>query len=305
MTQTPALFSDAPIALVVAHTIAEFPINTFLESIVVSADNTLYITSHYEGKEIRIAADGIPTTHAAITGKATGLAATPDGGLLLSGWDSDNISVVWKITPDGTASLLVSLPDAIFLNGLTPLTDHLYLIADSYRGAIWELNLTQASVQIWLEHPLLARANPENEIPAVNGLKIFDQVLYASNTQNAQIVQIPIQANHQPGSPTVFVRNANLDDFAFDKAGNLYGTTHVFNSVVKIAPDGSITTIAKAEEGMVGTTACAFGKSQGDCTHLYVTTNGGMSFPPPTGVESAKVVRLDVGVEGLALGNFQ
>ncbi|OUL23946.1 gluconolactonase [Nostoc sp. RF31YmG] len=302
MTQTPALFSDVPVALVPAHTIAEFPINTFLESIVVSADNTLYITSHYEGTVIRIGADGIPTIHAAIAGKATGLVATPDGSLLLSGWDSDNTSVVWKIALDGTASLLVALPDAIFLNGLTPLTDRLYLIADSYRGAIWELNLTQASVRIWLEHPLLARANPENEIPAVNGLKILDRVLYASNTQNAQIVQIPIQANLQPGSPTVFVSNANIDDFAFDKAGNLYGTTHVFNSVVKIAPDGSITTIAKAEQGMLGTTACAFGKSEGDRTHLYVTTNGGMSFPPPTGVESALVVRLDVGVEGLALG---
>lgn len=302
MTQISELFNDAPIALVPAYTIAEFPINTFLESIVVSADNTLYITSHYEGKVIRIGADGVPTTHAAIAGKATGLAATPDGGLLLSGWDDQNTSVVWKIAPDGTASLLVSLPDAIFLNGLTHLTDNLYLIADSYRGAIWELNLTQASVRIWLEHPLLARGNPDNEIPAVNGLKIFDQVLYASNTQNAQIVRIPIQAHHEPGEPEVFVSYANIDDFAFDKAGNLYGTTHVFNSVVKIAPDGSITTIAKAEEGMVGTTASAFGKSEGSRTHLYVTTNGGMSFPPPTGVESGKVVRLDVGIEGLPLG---
>jgi hypothetical protein len=31
------------------------------------------------------------------------------------------------------------------------------------------------------------------------------------------------------------VQNANIDDFAFDQAGNLYGTTHVFNSVVKVA----------------------------------------------------------------------
>ncbi|MBR8832513.1 MAG: SMP-30/gluconolactonase/LRE family protein [Stigonema ocellatum SAG 48.90 = DSM 106950] len=208
---------------------------------------------------------------------------------------------VSQIASDGAASILVSLPDAIFLNGLTHLTDQLYLIADSYRGTIWELNVVQSSARIWLEHPLLARANPENEIPAVNGLKIFDDILYASNTQNAQIVRIPIQANHQPGEPEIFVRNANIDDFAFDKAGNLYGTTHVFNSVVKIAPDGSITTIAQAEQGMAGTTAAAFGASEGDRTHLYVTTNGGMSFPPPTGIQPARVVRLSVGIEGLPL----
>jgi len=301
MAQAPALFSDTPVVLVPAHTIAEFPVNTFLESIVVAADNALLITSHYEGKIIRIGADGVPTTYAEVAGKATGLASTSDGSLLLSGWDEHNTCVVWQIASDRVASILVSLPDAIFLNGLTHLIGQLYLIADSYRGAIWELNVSEGSVRIWLEHPLLARANPENEIPAVNGLKIFDNILYASNTQNAQIVRIPIQASHQPGEPEIFVRNANIDDFAFDKAGNLYGTTHVFNSVVKISPDGSITTIAQAEQGMAGTTAAAFGKSEGDRTHLYVTTNGGMSFPPPTGIEPAKVVRLEVGVEGLLI----
>ncbi|MBW4582728.1 MAG: gluconolactonase [Tildeniella nuda ZEHNDER 1965/U140] len=292
---------DAPVALVPTHTIAEFPVNTFLESIVVSADQTLFITNHYEGKVIRIGADGVPTTHATIAGKATGLAALPDGSLLLSGWDDQNTCVVWQIALDGAASVLVSLPDALFLNGLTYLTDDRYLIADSYRGAIWELNAVQGSVRIWLEHPLLSRADLENATPAVNGLKIFGNNLYASNTQNAQMVRVPIQADYQPGEPEIFVQNVNIDDFAFDRAGNLYGTTHVFNSVVKIAPDGSITTIAQADQGMTGTTAVAFGRSQGNLTHLYVTTNGGMSFPPPTGVEAAKVVCLDVGIEGLPL----
>ncbi len=301
MSQLPDLFSDVPVALVPAHTIAEFPANTFLESIVVSDDNTLFISSHYEGKIIRIGADGVPTTHTAIAGKATGLAALPDGSLILSGWDAQETCVIWRITLDGTASVLVTLPEAIFLNGITHLTDQLYLIADSYRGAIWELDLTQASVRIWLEHPLLTRANPENGTPGVNGLKICNQMLYASITQNFQIVRIPIQANHQPGEPEIFVRDANIDDFAFDQAGNLYGTTHVFNSLVKIAPDGSMTTIAQAAQGMAGNTAVAFGKAE-QRTQLYVTTNGGMSFPPPTGIESAKVVCLEVGIAGLVLG---
>jgi sugar lactone lactonase YvrE len=296
----PPLFIEAPIALVSAHIVAEFPLNTFLESIVVDANNTLFVTSHYDGKIIRIGADGVPITHATVPGKATGLAFAPDGTLLLTGWDDRDTPVVWRVSLQGTVDVLVTLPDALFLNGLTCLADSLYLIADSYRGAIWELDVARDSVRIWLEHPLLARSTPENPTPAVNGLKIFDKVLYASNTQNAQIVRIPLQS-HQPGEPEVFVQNANIDDFAFDRAGNLYGTTHVFNSMVKIAPDGSITTIARAEQGMVGTTAAAFGRADGDSTHLYVTTNGGMSFPPSTGIETAKVVRLDVGVEGLPL----
>ncbi|OCR00308.1 gluconolactonase [Oscillatoriales cyanobacterium USR001] len=295
------LFSDAPIALVPAHTITEFPINTFLESIVVGSDNTLFITSHYDGKIYRIGADKNPIIHAEVDGKATGLALQSDGSLLLSGWNAENISVVWQISTEGNVKILATMPDAIFLNGLTHLTNQTYLIADSYKGAIWELDATEGKVKVWLEHPCLARKNLENEIPAVNGIKIFGNFLYASNTQNAEIIKIPIEANNQPGEPLVFVKNANIDDFAFDIQGNLYGTTHVFNSVVKIDSNGDITTIAQAEEGMVGTTAVAFGKAAGDRTSLYVTTNGGMSFPPPTGLESGKVVRLDVGIEGLPI----
>lgn len=288
--------------LLPAQAIAEFPVNTFLESIVVDADNTLFITSHYEGKVFRISADGAISTHAAIAGKATGLALTPNGELLLSGWDEKETSVVWLIASDGTVKLLTELPEAIFLNGLTRLDSDNYLIADSYRGAIWQLNVPTKTVSIWLEHPDLARTSPEEVFPAVNGLKIYDNFLYASNTQKKQIVKIPILADRlAAGEPEIFLTGVNIDDFAFDIEGNLYGTTHVFNSVVKIAPDGSVTTIAQLEQGMAGSTALAFGTSEGDRTSIYVTTNGGMSFPPATGIESGKVVKLEVSTAGLPL----
>ncbi|NMF59411.1 SMP-30/gluconolactonase/LRE family protein [Pseudanabaena yagii] len=287
--------------LLPAQAIAEFPVNTFLESIVVDADNTLFITSHYEGKVFRISTDGVVATHATIAGKATGLALTPNGELLLSGWDEKETSVVWLIASDGTVELLTELPEAIFLNGLTGLDGDNYLIADSYRGAIWQLNVPTKTVSIWLEHADIARTSPEEVFPAVNGLKIYDNFLYASNTQKQQIVKIPILADRLAGEPEIFLSGINIDDFAFDIEGNLYGTTHVFNSVVKIAPDGTVTTIAQLEQGMAGSTALAFGTSEGDRTSIYVTTNGGMSFPPATGVESGKVVRLEVGIAGLPL----
>jgi sugar lactone lactonase YvrE len=292
---------EPQIALVPARTIAEFPVNTFLESIVIDADNTLFITNHYAGTVLKIGTDGFPQDHATITGKATGLALTTDGELLLSGWDEEETSVVWRISTKGTIELLTKLPEAQFLNGLTRLGGDRYLIADSYRGAIWELNISTKAVSIWLEHPELARSSPAEVFPAVNGLKIFDNFLYASNTQKQQIVRIPLLANGLAGEPEIFLSGINLDDFAFDQDGNLYGTTHVFNSVVKISRDRSITTIAQLEQGMAGSTALAFGRIEGDRTSIYVTTNGGMSFPPATGIESAKVVRLEVGIAGLPL----
>lgn len=299
--ELPPIFAETPVMEVPARRVAEFPVNTFLESIAVGKDNTLFVSSHYDGKVFRIGADGVAVLHAAIAGKATGLAVKEDGSLLLSAWDDQDVPTVFIISPQGEAQVLVTLPDAIFLNGLTYLKDDVYLIADSYRGAIWKLNVTSKTVEIWLEHPMLARSSSGSVFPAVNGLKIYDDVLYASVTEKMQLVKIPLQSNGQPGEPEIFLQNINLDDFAFDIDGNLYGTTHVYNSVVKITPSGSITTIAQAEQGMIGTTALAFGRIEGEQTKVYVVTNGGMSLPPTTGIESGKVVCLDVSSVGLPL----
>jgi hypothetical protein len=296
----PPIFANTPIANVTARRIAEFPLNTFLESIAVAPDNALFVSSHYDGKVFRIGADGVPVLYAVIPGKATGLAFRGDS-LLLSAWDDQDIPTVFTISPQGKAEVLIKLPDAIFLNGLTYLKEDIYLIADSYRGAIWELNVAQKTIDIWLEHPMLARSSSNSVFPAVNGLKIYDNVLYASVTEKMQLVRIPLLSNDKPGTPEVFLENINLDDFAFDMDGNLYGTTHVYNSVVKITPSGSVITIAEAEQGMVGSTALAFGRVEGEKTKIYVVTNGGMSLPPATGIESGKVVCLDVGAVGLPL----
>jgi hypothetical protein len=59
--------------------------------------------------------------------------------------------------------------------------------------------------------------------------------------------------------------------------------------------------IAETEQGITGSTALAFGRVEGDCTSIYVVTNGGMSLPLPTGIAPAQVVRLEVGIEGLPL----
>jgi hypothetical protein len=271
----PPIFENTPVELVKSQQIAEFPVNTFLESIAIAADNIL--------------------------GKAAGLAFLSDKELLLTGWNENSVATIFKISPQGAVETLITLPDAIFLNGITHLTGDRYLIADSYRGAIWKLDAAQTSARIWLEHPLLARTSADKELPAANGLKVFNQALYVSNTEKQHIVRIPILENAQPGEPTIFIDRVNIDDFAFDCRGNLYGTTHIYNSVVKISPEGKVTAIAQAEEGMAGSTALAFGRNDGDRTGIYVVTNGGMSYPLPTGIESAKVVRLEIGIEGLPL----
>lgn len=297
----PPIYADTPIELAPAKIITSFPVNTFLENLAIAPDGTIFVTNHEVGQIIRITPDGNQQIHANVAGKVSGLAFTSDGGLVVTGWNADSIPVVSLVAADGTVETLLTLPDAIFLNGITPLSDTQYLTADSYRGGIWLIDIAQRLSTIWLEHSLLARSSSENVIPAANGLKRFANFLYVSNTEKMLLLRIPLGTANEPGEPEIFVEQTNIDDFAFDVEGNLYGATHIYNSVVKITQDGNTTIIAQAEQGVIGSTAVAFGQTESDRTAIYVVMNGGMFLPPPTGVVPANVVRIEVGKAGSPL----
>ena len=288
----PLIFDAFPVERNPAATLAAFPINTFLENLVVDETGRLYITSHEDGKIVRLDPGSAPETHAAIAGKVAGIAFSNDGSLIVSGVDAEGVAAIFQVAVDGGVTTLLSLPEALFLNGITQLSGDLYLVADSYRGAIWEVDIVQRSAQIWLEHPLLARQNPDILIPAVNGLKRFGDTLYVSNTERMSLLKIGISESSQPLSPELWLEGVNVDDFALDSEGNLYGATHIYNSVIRITPEGDITTIAQLEDGVTGSTAVALGQTQNTLKTLYVVTNGGMFLPPPTGVIPAEVVAL-------------
>lgn len=313
--ELPPIFADDPVVLVPSTTVAEFPVNTFLENIVVDDDGTLFVTSHETGTLLKITPDGAVSELATLEGKVAGLAIAPednstsasDSALLVTGWTADNVPVISQVALDGTVTTLATLPEAVFLNGITPISANRYLIADSYRGAIWQLDTETGTVEIWLEHPLLARRSPESPIPAVNGIKRFGDTLYVSNTDQMLLLTVAIDEQGAAGEPEVLLEGVNIDDFAFAADGTLYGATHIYNSVIEITPDGAITVIAQAEQGVTGSTALAFGPGFDDASEggadsgaaLYVVTNGGMFLPPPTGVAPAKVVRLEVSNAGL------
>lgn len=298
--QLPVIFDRTPEAIAPAQTIAEFPVNTFLENIAIDAQGTIFVTSYEEGKVYRVMPNGNHAEFAHISGTVAGIAIDRTGNILIAGVNGQT-STIFRIDLTGTVESIVTLPEAIFLNGITHLQGDRYLVADSYKGAIWDVDVTTKTAKIWIQDNLLSRSDTRNPFPAVNGIKIYQNTLFASNTQRQLLVRIPIAENGIPKEPEVFLTSVNLDDFAFDIQGNLYGTTHVYNSVIRIAPNKQISTIAMAQQGVTGSTALAFGRTS-DKTSIYVTTNGGMSLPPSTGIEPAKVVRLDVGIEGLVIG---
>jgi sugar lactone lactonase YvrE len=143
-----------------------------------------------------------------------------------------------------------------------------FLIADSYKGVIWEFDAKTRKHGVWLEGAELARSNPNNPFPGVNGLKRFGNVIYATNTERQKLLRIPIGAKGVAGKPQMVVENINGDDFAIDKRGNLYVTTHVYNSVVRVAPDGKVKIIAEGNQGVTGSTALALDARRKTAKHF-------------------------------------
>jgi len=283
-----------------AETSAEFPVNTFLENIAIAPSGKIFVSSLEAGKVYRVGAGA--ATPVAEVEKAAGLAFNGNGQLLIASSLGPKTPGIFCMK-EGGAELLVPMADAVFLNGLTRLTGSRYLAADSYRALIWETDIDAKSYRVWIEDPSLAtNADPFHPVPqyfpGVNGIKLFGGYVYASSTQQQKLVRIPLNRDFSAGQLEVWMTNINLDDVAFDEAGNLYGTTHIYNSLVRIGPERRITILAGEEEGLTGSTAVAFGRTEEDRTSVYVTTNGGMTLAPEGGVQPGRVVRVEVGAKG-------
>jgi hypothetical protein len=291
----PNIYANASIEVVPAQPIATFPVNTFLENLAIAPSGEIFVTNHEVGEVVKLNRDYMLKTYATLEGKVSGIALVGENSFLVNGWNATGVPFV-AILSNGEIDFLQTLPEAMFLNGITPISSHQFLMADSYRGAIWLCDVAAKTISIWLEHPLLARSDTESSFPAANGLKRFGDFLYVSNTQRMILLRIPVDGNLSLKEPEIYLEGTNIDDFAFDVHGNLYGATHVYNSVIRINSNRQTTIIAQAEQGVTGCTAVAFYG-----TDLYVVNNGGMFLPPASGIEPAQIVRLEVGVMGASL----
>src|ERR1700752_534277 len=123
-----------------------------------------------------------------------------------------------------------------------------------------------------------------------------------SASQDADLlVRVPIQPDGSAGAIEIAPARLSADDFAFGMSGSLYITTHPEHTLVRLDPSGARTTLAGPEQGMVGGPASAFGRARGDEKALYITTDGGFLIPHESGIQDAKLVRMEVGESGWPL----
>ena len=224
-----------------------------------------------------------------------------DETVVVTGHDANDVPSLFVFHGDGTLNRTIPLADAKFVNGATFLSSGVTLVNDAQGGRIYRVDLDTGEVSIWLEATFLAPDPQRSElIPGANGIKVHDGYVYVTNSSRMTVVRLPIiGADQRPGKPETIASDVVLDDFAMAADGTIYGTTHLYDSVVRVELDGTRTTIATAQDGVTGSTA-AFGRGEDDSSVLYVVGDGGVYLDPDNLVQP-QVVALSVGEPGLPL----
>ena len=286
----------APLTPAPATTVAALPKGNFLENVALGPDGAFYITS-YVGREILrySPTDGI-SRFTGLDFNPVGIAFEPDGSAILSGHHTNILSgipprnnAVYRLDRKGKASLILELPDAVFLNGVLQLRPGLYAIADAGRGLVLKVDVARKTASVWLDDPKLKPIG--NDPIAVNGLKLFAGYLYLSNSSQHLLLRARYGGPDNVGPLEVVHADLPIDDFAFAADGTLYSTTHR-QFIYRTGTDGRRVAIAGPNQGVLGSTAVIFGVTRDDCRSLYAVGDGGLFQGGP--LRTANVVRLDV-----------
>jgi hypothetical protein len=172
------------------------------------------------------------------------------------------------------------------------------LVADDGAATVWKVNLATGEAQAWLSGTLL-EPNNANLPVGPNGVKIFNNMVYITNTGAGTVIRVPILADGSAGAPSVYASGLGLDDFAIGADGSLFLATQVENSVVRLFPDGTQTTIGTAADELLGDSSLAFGRTAADAQAIYVVNNSGQYENLSGGPGPGTIVRLEAGVTGV------
>jgi len=281
------------------------------ESVVIDHQGNKFISMSLTGEIRKIAVDGTQSTHALLPNGVFSFTPPdpPNGGMTAMALDNDGTIYVnlvasdpanrgvWAVAPNGSIRMLAQLPANALPNGIARRHDVLY-IADSVLGVVWKVPTGGGAATVWVDDPLLKPIIPG--LPGANGLQIFHNEVYVANSSQGSIVAIEINPDGTAGAIRIHATGVPCDDFAFDLQGNLYATTDPFNTLLRVAPDGSITTLLTAADGLDGPTAVAFGRAGADNFNLYICN---AAYPFFSLTHRPSLMKLHLDVPGVPLHN--
>ncbi|KAL2669928.1 hypothetical protein Neosp_015094 [[Neocosmospora] mangrovei] len=153
--------------------------------------------------------------------------------------------------------LVTDLPDAMFINGITPWSKTEVLVSDTVLGAVYQIDIRKG-------------------------------------TSNETFFRVPITNDFAiAGSVETILSGISMDDFALTPEDIAYIATVGRGEIVRVDLDGNAVTVGGAATSLeiAGGTSARLATSKEYGNILYVTTNGGLGAPVNGSVtEPAKVV---------------
>ena len=314
-------------------TVATFPPQFFLENLVMRADHSLLITVLNRGELWYV-----PPVDGALPVEPVLLFNFPKNGrgqnasgivevepdvfyIASSNWYTSPRECYlyrldlrgWKPGSNVVPELVFEFPKAARgLNGMCLIAPKVLLVADSFAGLIWRVDLDadggRPQAREWLAHVSMGyfpgALKPEQ--PGVNGVRFAAKTnaLYYTATAKKLFmrVQVDPQTHEAAGEPELIVAGRMGDDFCIDEDRKvLYLTTHRQNTIDRVSmnpADNSGFTQSVAgdpyTEELIGPSSGIWGRGAGEYGRVaYFLSDGGTASPPPDGVvRPAKVLRV-------------
>jgi sugar lactone lactonase YvrE len=249
------------------------------EGIAIDKAGTIFIGLAFTGEILAIARDGTVDEYATVPVGAEGfgplgIAVDSRGTLYVAVATFDpETSGIYVLPRRGDASRIPGTEALVMPNDLTLDSRGNLYATDSISGHVWRIPRS-GTPELWADDALLFGdpAAPIGFPVGANGVATWRGHLYVAVTEHGRIVRIPIRPDGGAGTPEIFVEDVSLlgvDGIAFDVHGNLHAALLLQSRIVRISPDGSITEVATAEDGVDYASTIAFGTGMGERKTLY------------------------------------
>lgn len=178
-----------------------------------------------------------------------------------------------------TVAIVATLPDAVFLNGISalPASPHVVLLADSNLGCLWRVDTETGAADVAIADAAFAFPAGATTPIGINGLKIRGGYAYFTNTGTGVFGRIAItEAGDRAGDVEVLhtvAAGINWDDFEIAADGSAY-IAQSPGAILRVTPDGVASFAAGSANSttLIGPTSITIPRPG----KAYVTTRGGV-----------------------------
>jgi sugar lactone lactonase YvrE len=279
---------DLPVALSRSNVVKTYDEGLWFEGIAAGNDGTLYLAGNrgieFSRSDYYHDAQGELIARQP-NGKEQVLFKTPRGttaGVIAVAGDGTlymtshgDVPCIWRIDAQGNAQQVTRFSNGAWPNGLDIGPDGMLYTPDSALGVIWRVDPNTGHADVAIRDTALSARPYIALAPGANGLHFKGRDMIVTVSDKTTVLKYPMDDKGSFGKAVVLSTGIPGDDFAIGRDGALFVTTHPYNTVVRVMPDGKRTIIGKSEQHIVGATDAVFGKGEKDRETLYVVTDGG------------------------------